>query len=213
METTISTKEVIWIMDMQQRQYNIGQVVSFAKTTGRYGGLSNMSSEYPMFVNEVCIPSVEALYQAAKFPLQPQVQREIVNAENAMKAKVISRNYQHLVRPDWNDIRIEIMEWCLKVKLLQNRESFGELLRSTGDLPIVEYSKKDSLWGAIPDGEGHLVGVNALGRLLMALRNNYVMNEFALEYVCAPAITGFLFFGSKVSKVYSPEYYLEDYLY
>ena len=199
-------------MSMQQRQYNIEQVVTFAKVTGRYGGLSNMSSEYPMFVNEVCIPSVEALYQALKFPLQPQIQFEIVKESNAMRAKVISRNYQEFVRPDWNEIKFEVMEWCLKVKLIQNRETFGSLLRSTKDLPIVEYSTKDNLWGAIPDGEGHLRGVNALGRLLMKVRSEYILNEKEMEYVMAPAITGFLLFGTKVSKVYSSEYYMEEYL-
>ena len=171
-----------------------------------------MSSEYPMFVNEVCIPSVEALYQALKFPLQPQIQFEIVKESNAMRAKVISRSYQEFVRPDWDEIKFEVMEWCLKVKLIQNKETFGSLLRSTKDLPIVEYSTKDNLWGAIPDGEGHLRGVNALGRLLMKVRSEYILNEKEMEYVMAPAITGFLLFGTKVSKVYSSEYYMEEYL-
>lgn len=111
------------------------------------GGLSNMPSKYPMFVNEVCIPFVEALYQASKFPLHPQVQRKIVGESNAMRAKVVSRKYQNIVRADWNDIRFEVMEWCLKVKLLQNWESFGGVLRSTAGLPIVEYSTKDNIWG------------------------------------------------------------------
>ena len=111
-------------MNMQQRRYNIDQVVTFAKVTGKYGGLSNMSSEFPMFVNEVCIRSVEALYQAMKFPLQPQIQLDIINESNAMRAKVISRSHHEYVRPDWDEIKFEVMEWCLKVKLLQNKETW-----------------------------------------------------------------------------------------
>jgi len=209
MEAAVPAKKEV--TRMQQRQYNMGEVVTFAKTTGRYGGLSNMSSEYPMFVNEVCIPSVEALYQASKFPLHPQIQREIVGESNAMRAKAVSRKYQSIIRPDWNDIRFEVMEWCLKVKLLQNWESFGGVLRSTEDMPIVEYSTKDNIWGAMPDGAGHLNGVNALGRLLMKVRDEFVVGGPKMECVIPPSITGFLLFGNKVSKVYAPEYYLEEY--
>ena len=54
------------------------QVISFAKTTGKFGGLSNMAADYVLFVNEINIPNVEALYQACKFPLYPEIQRQII---------------------------------------------------------------------------------------------------------------------------------------
>ena len=63
------------------------------------------------------------------------------------------------------------MRWCLRVKLAQNWSSFGHLLLSTGDAPIVENSRKDDFWGAKPT-QGVLVGMNILGRLLLELREN-----------------------------------------
>ena len=61
------------------------------------------------------------------------------------------------------------MRWCSPVKLAQNFQAFRELLLATGDLNIVEDSRKDDFWGAVPDGD-LLVGSNVLGRLLMELR-------------------------------------------
>lgn len=59
------------------------------------------------------------------------------------------------------------MRWVLRQKL--QHPPFQRVLLETGDRPIVELSYKDQFWGAKP--EGHLlVGVNALGRLLMELR-------------------------------------------
>lgn len=63
----------------------------------------------------------------------------------------------------------------------------------------------------MPDGAGHLNGVNALGRLLMKVRDEFAVGGRKMECVIPPAITGFLLFGCKVSKVYAPEYYLEEY--
>jgi hypothetical protein len=62
------------------------------------------------------------------------------------------------------------MRWCLRVKLAQNWTTFGDLLRSTDDLPLVEFSRKDAFWGAKPQEDRTLVGMNVLGRLLMQLR-------------------------------------------
>ena len=42
-------------MVVSKRRYAMADVISFAKTTARYGGLSNMAPKYPLFVNEVFI--------------------------------------------------------------------------------------------------------------------------------------------------------------
>ena len=62
------------------------------------------------------------------------------------------------------------MRWCLRIKLAQNREKFGELLLSTGDQMIVEESKRDDFWGAKPQADGTLIGKNVLGQLLREVR-------------------------------------------
>lgn len=190
------------------RQYVMTDVISFAKTTARYGGLSNMAPNYPLFVNEVLIYSSEALYQACKFPLHPQIQREIIEQRNPMKAKEISRRYEKYVRDDWNEVKFKIMEWCIEVKLIQNWDIFSKLLEETGNKAIVEYSTKDDIWGARPVGK-NLVGTNALGRLLMQVRANYMEQGKQRLKLLPPDVVGFLLFGYPIGIVYGKEYYEE----
>ncbi|MDP2452491.1 MULTISPECIES: hypothetical protein [unclassified Kaistella] len=55
-------------MNPSIREYQKSNSITFAKTDGRFGGLSNMAPGYPLFINEVNIQSVEILYQACRFP-------------------------------------------------------------------------------------------------------------------------------------------------
>lgn len=184
----------------------MADVISFAKTTARYGGLSNMAPKYPLFVNEVLIYSSEALYQACKFPLHPQIQREILEQRNPMKAKEISRKYEKYIRDDWDEVKYKIMEWCLEVKLIQNWDSMANILTATGDKVIVEYSAKDETWGARRVGD-LLIGQNAMGRLLMRVRTNYIVNGMQRYKLLPPNVVGFLLFGYPIGVVYGQDYY------
>lgn len=192
------------------RKYAKSDVISFAKTTAKYGSLSNMAPRYPLFVNEVFIHSSENLYQACKFPLHPQIQREIIEQRNPMIAKEISRKFEMYVRPDWEDIKYKVMEWCISVKLIQNWDTFAEVLLSTGDKPIVEYSVKDNIWGAMPEGD-FLVGKNALGRLLMQVRANYILNKKQHYKLLPPDVAGFLLFDYPIGTVYGQDFYKKEY--
>lgn len=157
-------------MNRNLRIYNKEECVIFRKTNGKYGGLSNMAPGYPIKINNVIIYTSEALYQCFRFTHLSEVQKLIISEKNPMKAKMISRSYTNQTRNDWNIIRINIMRWVLRAKLLCNLEKFSKLLMDTDGKFIVEESFKDDFWGAIPQEDGRLVGVNALGRLLMELR-------------------------------------------
>jgi predicted NAD-dependent protein-ADP-ribosyltransferase YbiA (DUF1768 family) len=78
------------------------------------GGLSNMSGAFPLTVGDVRVRSTEALYQACRFPHQPDWQEEILAAGNGMQAKMASkkggRRKDHS-RPDWASIEVEVMRW------------------------------------------------------------------------------------------------------
>lgn len=198
-------------MVVTKRRYATADVVSFAKTTAKYGGLSNMAPKYPLFVNEVMIHSSECLYQACKFPLHPQIQKQIIEQRNPMVAKEISRKYARFVRDDWEDVKYKVMSWCIEVKLIQNWDSFAEVLSSTGDRPIVEYSAKDDTWGAMPEGN-YLVGKNALGRLLMQVRADYLVNGRQRYKLLPPDVVGFLLYGYPIGTVYGQEYYHDEWL-
>ncbi|MBB2793634.1 UNVERIFIED_ORG: ribA/ribD-fused uncharacterized protein [Rhizobium pisi] len=152
------------------REYTRDHVVSFRKTSEDFGGLSNMAPGYPIRVLRYHLRTSEALYQACRFPHLPHVQRMIIEETSPMTAKMRSKPYRDDSRPDWDEVRVKIMRWCLRAKLLHNWSKFSVLLLATGDRPIVENSSKDDYWGAkVADGS-HFSGRNVLGRLLMELR-------------------------------------------
>lgn len=197
-------------MIMQLFTYNKHDVLSFAKTTGKFGGLSNMAADYVLFVNETVIPNTEALYQACKFSLYPNIQRLIIEESNPIISKRISRHYQSLVRSDWEEIKFTVMEWCIRLKLLQNWDRFGGLLKESGTSVIVEYSTKDGIWGAKPNGNNILEGYNILGRILMKMRAEYVIPNKKPYKILPPNVVGFLLYGQPIKEVFAPEYYLDD---
>lgn len=186
----------------QTRAYTRAHSVVFLKTTEPYGGLSNMAGGFPLRVNDLRILTSEALYQACRFPHRPDLQRLIIAQRSPITAKMTGEPHLHSSRPDWNRVRVAIMRWCLRVKLAQHWKMFGELLRSTGDLPIVEQSWKDDFWGARPAVDGTLRGVNALGRLLMELRE-LVRRERrnSLLPVEPLPIPGFLLDGRPIGRI------------
>ena len=183
------------------RTYARNEAVVFCKTKEAFGGFSNMASGYPLHINGVRILTSEALYQACRFPRRPEVQQEILRQHSPMTAKMASRSHHEDSRPDWGDVRIPIMRWCLRVKLAQHTETFGRLLLATGDRAIVEQSYKDDYWGAKPNGDT-LIGQNVLGRLLMELRENLKNDEKGtLKAVSSPHIPDFLLFGKPIETI------------
>lgn len=192
------------------RTYHAKDCITFGKTDGAFGGLSNMASGYPLFVNDNLILTTEALYQAMRYPLFPEIQQEIIAQNSPMTAKMISKKYHNKTRQDWDEIRVKIMRWSLEVKLSQNWNKFSALLKESGHKPIVEYSTKDQFWGASKNSDGQLVGINALGRLLMEIREKYVFNNHKPECIPPLNITGFLLFGYEIETVCNEDYFVVD---
>lgn len=199
------------VVDMiEEKIYDKNNVVSFAKIAGEWGYFSNMHNS-ALFVNETFIPSVEALYQSCKYPLFPNIQKEILSQNNAMKAKGISRKYYMFQRQDWEDVKFPIMRWCLMVKLIQNWDDLAPLLLKTKGCQIVEYSTKDAIWGAMPYGYDKLKGKNILGRLLMDIRDKYIITNTKPKFIPPLQISSFQLYGVNIGRVYPAEYYEEDF--
>lgn len=157
--------------DFDVEYYVRETAVVFKKTKEQFGGLSNMAGGYPLLINNKEWRTTEALYQALRFPDRPDIQEKIRSVASPMAAKMISKPHrQESSRSDWGEIRIDVMYWCLKVKLFQNSVKFTELLKSTGNLKIIEESTRDVFWGAIMTKSGSLHGKNVLGKLLVLLR-------------------------------------------
>lgn len=186
----------------EERQYDIRNAAAFKKTNEKWGGLSNMASGFPVLVNDVKIKSVEALYQACRFPHLPEVQEKIIDQGSPMTAKMVGKPFSEQSRRDWLTVRILIMKWCLRVKLAQNWNKFSSLLINTSNMQIVEISNKDGFWGAKPLEENIYVGVNALGRLLMELREQILNNEKERFMSVPPLkISQFKLYGTEISVV------------
>ncbi|PNQ72797.1 DUF1768 domain-containing protein [Hanstruepera neustonica] len=201
-------------MKITERTYNKKEVIVFRSTKAKYGGLSNMAGGYSLRVNDIIIPSAEALYQACRYPLFPSVQQEIIEQNSPMTAKMISRKYLKYTRQDWEEVKYSVMYWVLKVKLSQNFNEFSKVLKETNGKPIVELSNKDKDWAAIEVDKNTLVGKNALGRLLMQLREEYVINNKPIECVQPIDMFGFLLYGSEIDTVCNPNMEFEkDYLF
>lgn len=190
------------------RIYPLADTIAFHRTRAEYGGLSNMAAGYSLNINNVIIPTAEHLYQACRFPNHPQVQYDIIHEPSPMTAKMIGRRNIALTRRDWDQVRFKIMQWVLEVKLFQNWETFGKLLLSTGNKHIVEKAPKDKVWGAVQDGDT-FVGTNALGRLLMYVREQYVKKNDFQRCVEPLNIPDFLLFGHSIETVCN-ENYLEE---
>ncbi|MER8975049.1 NADAR family protein [Mesorhizobium sp. M0800] len=180
------------------RSYQRDQVISFRKTTEDFGGLSNMAPGFPITMLGQLIRTSEALYQACRFPHRPDIQRIVIDETSPMTAKMKSKPYRKDSRPDWEDIRVQVMRWCLRVKLAQNWETFSTLLLATGDRPIVEDSRKDDYWGAKAVEDDHLAGRNVLGRLLMELREVLRSDPDRITEVLPLDIPHFVLLGRQI---------------
>jgi ribA/ribD-fused uncharacterized protein len=190
---------------IETRTYRRHECAVFRKTDEKFGGLSNMAPGYSLCVNRVLIWTAEAIYQACRFPHLPDVQRLIIGLTSPMTAKMRSKPYRDQSRPDWDQVRVPIMRWCLRAKLVQNWEKFRSLLMTTGDKPIVEDSRRDDFWGAVAskDDLNILVGCNVLGRLLMEIRER-VRTAPAQEWEELPPaqIPDFLLYGHPIEFVH-----------
>ena len=187
----------------ETRTYSREEAITFRKTNEKFGGLSNMAPGFPLKVNGAHFRTAEALYQVCRFPHRPEVQKLILNERSPMTAKMRSKPYRADSRPDWDAVRVPIMKWCLRVKLAQNWEIFGDLLLATGDRPIVEDSRKDDYWGAKMVDDDTLAGQNVLGRLLMELREKLKHSPEALRVIDPPPLPHFTLLGEPISVIYA----------
>lgn len=82
---------------------------------------------------------------------------------NPSQAKKLGRSVS--LRPDWEDIKIDIMYNICKAKFTQNETLKTKLLK-TGDATLIEGNTwGDKIWGQVNG-----VGENNLGKILMRIR-------------------------------------------
>lgn len=77
--------------------------------------------------------------------LVPQIQEKIRQIASPMDAALEGRNRQNPLRPDWEEIKDEVMLQALRMKFSQNPEIAKELL-ATGDALLIEHTRNDDYW-------------------------------------------------------------------
>lgn len=137
--------------------------IKFYKVHDDYGFMSNFAP-YPFSDGNKIWPTSEHYFQAQKF-LIPEIQERIRQIASPMDAALEGRNRQNPLRPDWEEIKDEVMLQALRMKFSQNPEIARELL-ATGDASIIEHTRNDAYWADGGDGSGK----NKLGLLLMQVR-------------------------------------------
>lgn len=125
-----------------------------------YRFLSNFESCDVLF-DGIIYPSSENAYQAAK-SLDIEVRKKFVDISST-DSKKLGKIVE--IRPDWNNIKLDIMYSIVFDKFTRNSK-LGDQLIETGDKYLEETNYwKDTFWG-VCNG----VGKNWLGRILMDVR-------------------------------------------
>ncbi len=119
-----------------------------------------------MKYNGYVYASLEEAYQTSKFvETAPEIAEQIKQSNSAHDAQKIAFANKLLVQPDWDSVKLSIMEQLLRLKLKQNPYVKQKLLE-TKDYQIVEDSPKDAYWDWGPNRDGQ----KQLGKLWMKLR-------------------------------------------
>ena len=86
-------------------------------------------------------------------------------SRSAHDAQKIAKSYKAFWRPDWDSVKLDIMEKILWLKVEQHEYVKRKLLE-TGDREIIEDSWRDNFWGWGENKDGQ----NHLGKLWMKIR-------------------------------------------
>lgn len=130
--------------------------------------LSNFSS-FRVIIDGIDFMTSEHAYHYYKFnQTDPRTALDIVHARSAHDAFKIAERNKATRRPDWDDVKADVMRKVLRAKVQQNEYVYKKL-KATGDRILVEDSWRDSVWGWGPDKQGQ----NLLGKLWMEIREEY----------------------------------------
>jgi predicted NAD-dependent protein-ADP-ribosyltransferase YbiA (DUF1768 family) len=160
-------------------EYPADRTAAFCTADGEWGVLGNFGRT-PLEVGGVRFDCAEKLFQVMKF--SDAESRRIVYSVRGQTIKMKAKHQEKVgrVREDWGGILVDALKYCLTLKYAQSPEFRAELERSRG-LYIVEVqpnpNKPADTYSAklTPDGTAWS-GPNLMGRLLMELRDNGMLD-------------------------------------
>ena len=134
---------------------------------GEYDFLSNFYL-CVITLDDVDYSSVEHAFQAAKTDNADE-RRKVQLAPSPGRAKQIGRKVT--LRPDWESVKIGIIEDLVRQKFTRHDE-LRDLLLATGDAKLIEGNTwNDRTYGAVWNKkQGAWIGKNHLGKILMKVR-------------------------------------------
>jgi hypothetical protein len=115
--------------------------------------------------------TTEHYFQAMKFNNNPNYMEKIRLASSPAEAKKLGNTRKIKLRPDWENVKEEIMMTAIREKFTQSNK-LKKILLSTGNAYIAEHTKNDYYWGDGLNGSGK----NRLGHLLIKLREEIIKN-------------------------------------
>lgn len=137
--------------------------IKFYKVNDMYGCFSNFS-KYSFVLDDKLWPTSEIYFQSKKF--EGTEHEEIIrNMDNSLEASKYGRRRDLPIRPDWDQVKDDIMRKAVYAKFSQNK-ILKEILLSTGSQEIVEETTNDDYWGCGSNKNGK----NMLGKILMETR-------------------------------------------
>lgn len=152
--------------DLSEKTYRTDQCAVFYRVAESFGEFANPCPGYDLELNGTRIPTTEHLYQAMRFPHLPDFQQAILDVEGGIPSKRFTYTRLSDTRRDWHEVNIEIMVFCVRLKMATYPDAFRASLKRVGDRPIVEMSRRDGFWGAKPGfDQAVLKGANLLGQI------------------------------------------------
>lgn len=160
---------------------------SILEFSGEYRFLSNF---YPVHIEDknpygnetlpsLTYPSVEHAYQASK---SPSLAHRLIIARLHTPGEAKRYGRKLPITESWKEQRVDVMEHLLRIKFAKGGE-LAQKLTDTWPKELVEGNTHgDSFWGMTREEyKSVLTGINMLGRLLMKLREELVMEQMTKE--------------------------------
>ncbi len=138
-------------------------ILDFYSVKKPYGEFSNFAL-FPIVIDGKDWRTSEHYYQAHKYD-DPILIEWVRSAPTPYLAAKRGRDKTKPKRPDWKEVKDEVMQIALEAKFSQYEE-LQELLLSTNNSYIYEHTKNDCYWGDC----GDRTGKNKLGKALMIIR-------------------------------------------
>lgn len=134
-----------------------------------YRFLSNFwPLETPIVRGGLSFATTEHFYQAMKFTHGWLIEAVATHPTKGLKAFVAE--HEAFIRDDWDEIRLQVMEYALRHKFSEKNPILRQKLIDTEGVELIEYNTwKDIFWGV---GLKSKIGKNNLGKLLMKIRES-----------------------------------------